>query len=233
MIDRFVHLSPRLNCAVSMVSPCNAVADIGCDHGRVSAVLLQKHICSNVVATDISEDSLQKARDLIRYIGLEQRVSFRVGDGLSVLSVSECGAVLLLGMGGTLMARILDVAQVPLQGAEYAVFQPMRAQADLREYLHVHNYRITEDRIVPDHGRLYQVLKAYPDRVSQPVPKGWPTGFYDLGFVSFLNREDYLRELTLSQLDQHIRRLQEAKGSSGETVIQFKIDSLKQILSLI
>lgn len=233
MTDRFVHLSPRLKAAVSMVSSCELAADIGCDHGRVAAALLQQQKCSGVVATDISEESLQKARDLLQYIGLDHRVSFRVGDGLSVLGFSECDAVLLLGMGGTLMSRILDAAPVPLQGAKYAVFQPMRALSDLREYLHLHNFRITEDRIIFDHGRLYQVLKAYPDRVRQPVPSGWPSGFYDLGFVSFLNREDRLRDLASAQLDQHMCRLREARGSSGERVIQFKIDSLKQILSLI
>lgn len=232
MKERFVHLSARLESAVSLVSSCDTSADIGCDHGRTAAALLQRNLCSRVIASDISSESLDKARNLLGHIGLAHRVSFRAGSGLSVLENGECSAVLILGMGGTLMARILDESPVPLKGAEYVVLQPMRAQADIREYLHRNLYRITDDRIVLDHGRYYQILKAYPDCVRQPVPEGWPTGFYDLGFVSYLNKEPLLKELAKQQLLCHQERMREARGSSGEQVISDKIVSLKKILAL-
>ena len=233
MTGRSVHLSPRLDAAVSLVNPCKTVADIGCDHGRVSAVLLQRHLCGRVIASDISNESLSKARNLIRYIGLGDYVSFRLGDGLSVLDESECDAVMILGMGGTLMVRLLDSCPVPLKGAGCVILQPMRAQADIREYLHRNNYRITDDLIISEHRRFYQVLKAYPNHTRQSVPKGWPAGFYDLGFVSYLNREERLRDLALDQIKQYKLRMHEAKGSSGESYIAAKIDSLEQILNLL
>lgn len=233
MTERYVHLSPRLETAISMIDPCGTIADIGCDHGRMAAALLQRNLCKRVIETDISEGSLIKAINLLRYIKLDHAASFRVGNGLSVLDESECDAVMILGMGGSLMTRILHDASTPLKGAGYAIFQPMRAQADIRRYLHQNNYRISDDRIVLEHGRFYQVLKAFPNSVQQPVPKGWPSGFYDLGFVSYLNGERLLYDLAQYQLMQYSSRLRDVKGSTGEAAIAEKITSIQQVLNLL
>ncbi len=233
MTDPYIHLSPRLEVAVSLVSACHTVADIGCDHGRTVAALIQRKLCNRVIATDISRESLLKAKSLLRYIGLDQAVSFRLGDGFSVLDDSECDSIMMLGIGGTLMARILSEPSHPLKGARNVILQPMRAQADIREYLHRNNFRITDDLIVKDHGRFYQVIKAFPDRGQQPVPNGWPDSFYDLGFVSYVNKEKLLYDLAESLLSVHLARLSEAKGSPGEAIIARKIACLNQVLNLL
>ena len=232
MRERYVHLTPRLFAASELLKGSETVADIGCDHGRLTAALLQQNVCRTVIASDISEDSLQKAESLLRYIGLKDRVSFRIGDGLSVLHDGECDAIALLGMGGTLMARILDAAPSPLCGAKAVVLQPMRAQADIRAYLHRNRYRITDDRIVEEHARLYQVLRAVPSDTVQPLPSGWPEEFFDMGFVSFANGDPLLHKLVSKALAQHRARLQSAIGTDGETRLRRKIDALETILSL-
>lgn len=233
MTERRVHVSPRLETAISLIDSCGTIADIGCDHGRTTAAILQRKMCSRVIATDISEGSLHKAITLLRHIGLDHAVSFRLGSGLSVLRDSECDALMILGMGGTLMARILNDSSIPLKGAGYVILQPMRAQADIREYLHQNNYQITDDRIVLEHGRYYQVLKAVPGCIQQAVPKDWPSGFYDLGFMSYLNGEKLLYDLAQYQLSQHLARMHDVKGSIGEKAISEKIASIKQILDLL
>ena len=75
MSDRFVHITPRLHAALEMLTGSDTVADIGCDHGRLTAALLQKQICKMVIASDISEPSLEKARRLIEVIGFKDRKS--------------------------------------------------------------------------------------------------------------------------------------------------------------
>ena len=93
MKERYVHLTPRLIAALSMLKGAAVVADIGCDHGRLTAALLQQNICARVIATDISEPSLQKAKDLLGHVSLSDRVSFRAGDGLDPLSENECDGI--------------------------------------------------------------------------------------------------------------------------------------------
>ena len=154
-------LRPRLETALSLLQGRRVVADIGCDHGQLCCALLQRDAEARCVASDASAPSLQKARELAQAVGLVERISFRCGDGLSVLEAGEAEAVALLGMGGTLMARLLDACPVPMMGAGLLVLQPMRAEADIRSYLYAHGYRVEEDRVVRDAGRLYQVFSVF------------------------------------------------------------------------
>ncbi|MBQ5992485.1 MAG: SAM-dependent methyltransferase [Clostridia bacterium] len=230
MNRRFVHITPRLAAAADMLKGYETVADVGCDHGRLTAALLQQNCCSKVIASDISEPSLEKARDLIVHIGLADRVSFRVGDGCSVLKPGECDAIAMLGMGGTLMCRILEACSVPLAGAKALVLQPMRAQDEIREYLCRGGYRITDDRVVSDRGRLYQVFKAETGGMPDMLPDGFPEGFFDVGYRAFETGDPLLPALCREQFSCHEKMLKTARGTSGETVIQKKIDALRQIL---
>ena len=233
MNNRYVHLTPRLLAALSMLSGSKVVADVGCDHGRLIAALLQQGICEKVIATDISEPSLLKAKQLLSYIGLSEHVSFRAGDGLYVLKPGECDAIAILGMGGTLMTRILDRCETPINGACCVVLQPMRAQADIRSYLYAHNFWITDDRIVPEHGRQYQIFRAEPNTVPQPIPDGFPKDFFDVGYQSFTQHDPYLKDLCEFQLAQHRKRMKTATGTDGEQKLVSRMQALEQILKLI
>lgn len=229
-MKRYVHLTPRLEIVLDMIGKVDSVADIGCDHGRLSAALLQRGCADHVHACDISSDSLQKARDLLEHIGQRDHVSFYCGDGLTVLPARSFDVVLLLGMGGTLMTRILEAVELPLQGARFGIFQPMRAQSDIREYLYQHNYHITDDRIVAEQDRLYQVFRAEQGDSQQTIPEGFPSDFFDVGFVAYANREKNFYLLCRQQYEQHILRLPQAKGTAGEEKLLRKIYALEQLL---
>lgn len=233
MRTRSVNVTPRLNAALEMLAGFETVADIGCDHGRLTAALLQRHVCHRVIASDVSGPSLDKARKLIDHIGLFDRVSFREGDGCSVLHAGECDVIALLGMGGTLMARILEACSVPLAGAKAIVLQPMRAQDDIRRYLHQNGFRIVCDRVVLDHGRLYQICKAVPGNAPEALPTGFPEGFYDVGYRAFADRDELLPALCRQQLAAHKKMLHTAEGTEGEAVIRHKVNALEQILNRI
>ena len=231
MIDRFVHLSPRLDAVLHMLEGADTVADVGCDHGRLTAALLQQGICRHVIASDISKPSLEKARYLISYIKKDDLVSFRLGDGLNVLKPYECDAIAILGMGGTLMCKILEKCDVPLMGARSIVLQPMRAQDDIRSYLYKHKYRIIEDKIVLDHGRYYQIIKAEPGITSDTIPNEFPMEFFDVGYKTFSDRDPLLVNLCEQQLHSHCKMLPSAKGTEGERTLSRKIRALETILS--
>lgn len=230
MSGRYVHITPRLSAALDLLCGSDAVADVGCDHGRLTAALLQSGVCRYVVASDISEPSLEKARALIGYIGKRDSVSFRVGDGLSVLSPGECDAIAILGMGGTLMCRILDACRTPLSGARFAVLQPMRAQDDIRRYLYANNYHVVDDRIVVDHGRYYQVLKAVPTEAPDRIPDAFPADFWDVGYKCFADRDPLLVPYCRYLLSIHDRMKRDAIGSEGEERLNRKISALQTII---
>jgi len=228
---RGVHLRPRLEKVKTLLGTRTVVADIGCDHGRLSIALLQSNTCEHVIATDISAPSLQKAVSLAALAGVNDRMDLRVGDGLEPLAQGEAEAVVLAGMGGTLMQRLLTNCNTPLQGAKLGVFQPMRAVADIRRYLYENNYHILDDVIVRDNGRLYQVFSAEPGAERDVLPDFWPTDFFDLGHRAFFMRDPLFTALAQHMLAQHEKRLQTAQGTAGGILLTQKVQALTLLLS--
>ncbi|MCL2822249.1 MAG: class I SAM-dependent methyltransferase [Firmicutes bacterium] len=55
----------RLQTICSLISKCRVFADIGCDHGQVALFVAKNGLADTVVAADISEQCLKKAKVLI------------------------------------------------------------------------------------------------------------------------------------------------------------------------
>ena len=164
MNDRHITLDPRLSVIAELVGECESYADIGCDHGRLGAYLLQTGRIERAQLTDISEDSLMKARRLIALLGLNDRVDFRVGDGAKAL-VGEPEVTVIAGMGGALIAQILEEGRDHL-GASRLLLQPNVAAYALRRTLVKLGYAITDERVAPDGRRNYVIIAAEPGRAE-------------------------------------------------------------------
>lgn len=153
-------LDARLAAIAALVGACDLYADIGCDHGRLGAYLLTTGQVKRAVLTDISSDSLMKARRLIGRLDLTDRVDFRVCDGAKGLEGAP-RAVVIAGMGGTTIAKILREGRGDL-GDSRVILQPNVALYELRTALCDCGYRIYDERIVRDGGRHYVIIAAEP-----------------------------------------------------------------------
>jgi len=222
-----IHPRERLDCAIELLSGARVVADVGCDHGRLSCALIQRNLVERCIAIDISEPSLKKAERLIRQIGAEDRIETRLGDGLTPLAAGEADALAILGMGGTLMTDILDVIP-PLMGAEQCVLQPMRGAEDIRRWLYERNYPVLEDRVVLDAGRHYQIFSVgQPVAQKQALPADWPADCFLLGYTAFTHREPLMKPLAERMLSTTRRKL---KTQRADALIQ-QVSHLEQILA--
>lgn len=101
-----IALTPRLQAVADMVPPGCAVADIGCDHGYVSAYLVQQG-CA-VWWLPMCARALGACRRLVEELGLTFQIQTRLCSGLTDIADTECDAVILAGMGGELIAEILS-----------------------------------------------------------------------------------------------------------------------------
>lgn len=162
MEQKHIVLDPRLSMIAEMVGRCNACADIGCDHGRLGAFLLQHGWVERMVLADISDPSLDKARALIRLLGLEARTRFLVCDGVDALDTPVDAAV-IAGMGGTTIAGIVERGRARLGNARL-ILQANVAQSELRARLSAAGYALTDERIVRDGRRLYVLMEARPGK---------------------------------------------------------------------
>ena len=160
MTMRLPALDDRLAQALAFFPVCEYGADIGADHGRLSCALLAKGICRRMCVSDISGESLEKARGLLALHGLAQRADFRVGDGLDALP-RAAQAVAILGMGGHTLSQILLKGQGRLKGA--ALVLSAHTQLPLvRRTLMEMEYHIDAEQIAQAGGRFYVVLRALP-----------------------------------------------------------------------
>lgn len=162
--EKRIALDPRLSMIAEMVGRCSSYADVGCDHGRLGASLLQKDWVDRAVLTDISAPSLDKARALIRLLGLKERTKFVVCDGVDGLD-EPVDAVVIAGMGGTTAAGIVERGREKLGDARL-ILQANVAIAELRTRLGSAGYRITDERIVRDGRRHYIGIEARPGAMA-------------------------------------------------------------------
>lgn len=152
-------LDPRLRCVARHVPFCALAADIGADHGRLSCDLLRSGRCQRMIVSDLSPVSRSRARDLFLAAGVLERVTLSGQDGLYALQ-DQPDAVIMSGMGGGLIARILR-QDIDLHGAKLV----LSAQSEwplVRDAVLARGYRIVEEELVRSRGRYYTVLSALP-----------------------------------------------------------------------
>ena len=134
------------------------VADIGCDHGKLSAYLIKNGLASVVYATDISEKSLQKAIELSKREKIEN-IEFFLGDGFYAFNKSvDCAIV--AGMGGETICEIIEhnCAKTKL------VLQPMKDSEILYKHLIESGFYIEKVQIVREGGRFYEIVLCVPGK---------------------------------------------------------------------
>ena len=91
-------LDARLAAAAELVRPGEPVADIGCDHGKLTAVLAASGRYPKVIGADLRPGPLAKAEQTLEHAGCKDRAELRLGDGLSVLTENEVGSIVLAGV---------------------------------------------------------------------------------------------------------------------------------------
>lgn len=154
-----IRLDRRLNAIASLVLG-RRVCDVGSDHGKLACYLVQTGRAEYVVATDISAPSLRKAERLIEDTGLSDRITVRVGDGLAPVSPDEIDTVVIAGMGGDLIARILERGRAEGKDFEYYILSPNTHPERVREEICRMKHTIVYDGTAECAGKTYSVIKT-------------------------------------------------------------------------
>ncbi len=154
------NLSPRLRAAASLVRSGSFVADIGTDHAYLPIALCLEGRIRGGVASDINEGPVERGRQNIKKYGLEERLLCFRADGLDTVECYSPEDILILGMGGELIARILGDAPWTKNPDIRLCLQPMTHAEVLRRFLSENGYEILEELTVAEDGRIYQLLCA-------------------------------------------------------------------------
>ncbi len=157
-----IKLSDRLQKIANSVNNGETMADIGTDHGFLPIYLVTSGISPRVIMSDISEQSLMKSKqNSEKYIDeAEDKVDFRVGDGLCVLEPAEVDVVVVAGMGGKLIVDILAADMNLTCSFKKFIFQPRIGQGHLRKWLLENGFVIIRDDLVREGRYIPEIITA-------------------------------------------------------------------------
>ena len=133
--------------------------DIGTDHAYVPAFLVLNGVIPSAIASDVKAGPLNNAKKTIVSNGLEDKIEAILSDGLISIPHEETDFC-IAGMGGELIASILEASPwVEVEGNHF-VFQPQTHQEDLRRFLFENGYEILKEDVVKDKRHLYLAIEA-------------------------------------------------------------------------
>ena len=161
----------RLLLCAELIQPCDTVADVGTDHGYLGIHLLREGKCARVIAADLREKPLASAKSNAEEYGVADRMTFLLSDGLEKFTPGEFDTLVLAGMGGDLITRILKDAPWLEGRDETMILQPQSAANDLRRWLGDRGWSIDRERLVRDGHFLYSVMSVRPEQ-GRPLSPG-------------------------------------------------------------
>lgn len=152
-----ITLTERLRTIADMVDNGSRLADIGTDHGFVPIYLLTLGKIPYAVASDVHIGPLDKARENTLKYGVGEKMRLCRADGMDGLRQGEVDTVVIAGMGGELICRILE--RVP-QSVKTLVLQPMTDLEDVRKKVHKIGFTLVQEKIAREENKFYIVMKA-------------------------------------------------------------------------
>ena len=152
-----ISLSKRLSVIAEMVPSCDVLADVGTDHGYLPVYLLQQGRAKRVLASDIHQGPLRKAKETADQFGLSECMETILADGLQFPGSEQAEVITICGMGGETMISILEAAPWTADHRRL-ILQPQSKLPELEEWLKYHHYSIDDARLCLDGGKLYLAL---------------------------------------------------------------------------
>ncbi|WP_203361725.1 tRNA (adenine(22)-N(1))-methyltransferase TrmK [Bacillus sp. REN10] len=153
-------LSKRLTAVASQIPSQSTLADIGSDHAYLPCYAVKKGIVTQAVAGEVVEGPFQAAKQQVKEAGLEAFIDVRKGNGLEVIAPGEVECITIAGMGGTLIASILEEGKAKLEGVKRLVLQPNVSAINIRQWLLANEWELVAETIMEEDGKIYEVLTA-------------------------------------------------------------------------
>lgn len=143
----------------------DSVCDVGCDHGKLCAELLISGKVKKAYGIDISEQSLNKSKELKAKERLDA-FELLAGDGFEpvVTKNVECGVI--CGIGSNEVIGIIDRQLDFVKSLKRLILCPLKNTYLVREYLLKNGFEIDEDMVF-ERGRYYNIFICRYDKEKE------------------------------------------------------------------
>ncbi|SFR82029.1 tRNA (adenine(22)-N(1))-methyltransferase [Anaeromicropila populeti] len=222
-----MQLSKRLGAVAGEVMADSCVADIGCDHAYVAIYLAQNSIVKHMIAMDVRKGPLEKAKTNIDEYGLSDQIEVRLSDGAKELKAGEVDTIVIAGMGGALITKILEESIQVLDQVTSLVLQPQTEVPAVRRFLHKNHFMIEKEIMLIEDEKYYTVLSAKPGEQNR-----FNLVEYEFGKYLLEKKDAVLWEFLKNQIDKYEDILDKLMKNSKNIIRQEEIKETCRLLRL-
>ena len=220
-----IKLSNRLKKIAELVDFGATVIDVGTDHGYVPNFLCEKKISRDIIATDISKNSLEKSIELTRERENEKYIRNILANGIVKENRDN---IIIAGLGGIQIAEIILNSIEIARSAKKLILQPMQKTNILRRELNNMGFEIIDEEIIFEDDRYFEIILA---RYSGQIKKLEEVDFYfskslmekkDEVYLDFLRERQRELEKILSNINNDSDRTKKRSGELKSLLIRTK-----------
>lgn len=153
-------LDNRLKLCADFVRNGAKLADIGTDHAYLPVWLCRIGRCPCAIAADINPEPLKRGQSTIIESGMSGRIETRLSDGLKEIKCDEADDIVIAGMGGELIAKILSECSFATDSSKHFILQPMTKSEVLIAWLCENGFKILKQDCCVASGKCYTVILA-------------------------------------------------------------------------
>ncbi|CAI6070837.1 tRNA (adenine(22)-N(1))-methyltransferase [Paenibacillus sp. JJ-100] len=161
-------LSNRLQRIHDQIPAGSRMADIGSDHALLPVAAVRSGKAVSAIAGEVNPGPYDAACKQVSDAGLKANITVRRGDGLDVISPGEVDVITIAGMGGALIASILDRGISKLEGVQLLILQPNVGEDILRRWLLDHHWVVVAEQLLEEDGKIYEIITVMP-QASSPI----------------------------------------------------------------
>ena len=220
-------ISKRLELVASFVPQGAILLDVGSDHAYLPIELIERGQIESAIAGEVVEGPYQSAVKNVEAHGLKEKIQVRLANGLAAFEeADQVSVITIAGMGGRLIARILEEGLDKLADVERLILQPNNREDDLRIWLQDHGFEIVAENILEEASKFYEILVVEAGQMKLSAS--------DVRFGPFLSKEVSL--VFVQKWQKEAEKLEFALGQIPEKnleerqVLVDKIQAIKEVL---
>ena len=230
-----MQLSARLEKLIELAGSGTCAADIGTDHALVPIELVRRGAFERAVAGDLRKGPLAAASVHVRQAGLAECISLRLGDGLHVAAPGEADVILISGMGGALMQRILTEGDEAAKAARKLVLSPQSEIPEFRSFLQKNGFRIAEEAIVYEDRKFYFLMTVEPgeQELWEGADRLYGKTLLEQGnetLAAYARRRKAVLERILRSLEKTENDKAEVRRAEAEAELRLTEEALKKLV---
>ena len=220
-------ISKRLELVASFVPQGAVLLDVGSDHAYLPIELVERGQIEAAIAGEVVDGPYQSALKNVEAHGLKEKIQVRLANGLGDFEEEDqVSAITIAGMGGRLIATILEEGLGKLANVERLILQPNNREDDLRIWLQDHGFQIVAESILEEAGKFYEILVVEAGQMNLSAS--------DVRFGPFLSKE--VSPVFIKKWQKEAAKLEFAldqipeKNREERQVLVDKIQAIKEVL---